>query len=84
MTSVTDRPTCSKLSRPCTFLSHQNDTGQTHNIVIGNKSFESVTDFELLGMTVTDQNYIHDKVNFRNIFYHSVQNLLHSCSHLQD
>jgi hypothetical protein len=36
---------------------HQN-AGQTHNIKIGDRSFENVAQFRYLGMTVTNQNLI--------------------------
>jgi len=40
---------------------HQN-VGQNHNLKIPNKLFENVVKFKYLGMTVTYQNYIHDKL----------------------
>jgi len=64
------------------FLSHHQNIGQNHNIMIANKSFENVTEFKYFQVTVTDPNLIHEK--FRFVFnsgsacYRSVQNLLSS------
>jgi hypothetical protein len=57
---------------------HQN-SGQNQNISIANVSFEKVTKFKYLGMTLTNQNDIHNEIKSRlnsgNAFYYSVQNL---------
>ena len=56
--------------------------GQSSNIKIHNKSFETVQLFKYLGTTKTDQNSIHEEIKSRlksgNACYHSVQNLLYS------
>jgi hypothetical protein len=63
-------------------LSHHQNAGQNHNIKIVNRCFENVEQFKYLGMTVTNQNLIHEEVKGRldsgNACYHSVQNLLSS------
>jgi hypothetical protein len=45
------------------FMSHHQTTGQNHYIKAANKSFENVAKFKYLGMTLTNQNYIHGKIN---------------------
>jgi hypothetical protein len=58
------------------------NTGQNGNIQIGNKSFETVEQFKYMGITLMDQNSIHEEIKSRvksgNAWYHSVQNLLFS------
>jgi hypothetical protein len=48
-----------------------------------NRSFENVSQFNNLGMTVTNQDLIEEEIKRRqnsgNACYHSVQNLLSSC-----
>jgi ribosomal protein S16 len=60
---------------------HQN-AGQDHNKKRANRSFENVGHFKYLGMTVTNQNLIHEEIKGRlnsgHTCYHSVQNLLSS------
>jgi hypothetical protein len=60
---------------------HQN-SGQNRNIRTANDSFENVAKFKYFGMTITNQNDIHDEIESRldsgNAYYHSAQNLLPS------
>jgi hypothetical protein len=64
-------------------LSCHLNSGQNQNIRIANESFENVTRLKYLGMTLTNQNDIHDEMKSRlnsgNACYYSVQNLLSSC-----
>jgi hypothetical protein len=52
------------------------------DIKIGNRCFENVAQFRYLGMTITNQNLIEEKIKrilyLGNAYYHSVQNLLSS------
>jgi sorting nexin-29 len=63
-------------------MSHHLNSGQNQNIRIANASFEKVEKFTYLGMTLTNQNDIHNEIksrlNSRNACYYSVQNLLSS------
>jgi hypothetical protein len=56
--------------------------GQRQSIKIWNRSFESLAKFKYLGITLTDQNCIHEEIksilNSGNACYHSVQSLLSS------
>jgi hypothetical protein len=56
-------------------MSHHPNSGQNQNI--------KVTKFKYLGMTLTNQNDIHDEIKIRlnsgNACYYSVQNPLSSC-----
>jgi hypothetical protein len=58
------------------------NSGQNQNIRTANESFENVAKFKYLGMTLTNQNDIRDEIknrlNSRNAYYYSVQNLLSS------
>jgi hypothetical protein len=46
-------------------LSHYQDADQNHDIKIANRSFENVTQFKYLGMTVTNQNLIQEEIKRR-------------------
>jgi hypothetical protein len=63
-------------------MSRHPNSGQNQNIRMANESFENVVEFKYLGMTLTNQNDIHDKIESRlnsgNASYYSVQNLLPS------
>jgi hypothetical protein len=64
-------------------MSHHPNSGQNQNIKIANELFENVAKFKYLGMTLTNQNDIHDEIKSRlnsgNAHYYSVQNLLSFC-----
>jgi hypothetical protein len=59
---------------------HHPNSGK--NPRIANELFENMAKFKYLGMTLTNQNDIHDKIKSRlnsgNSCYHSVQNILSS------
>jgi hypothetical protein len=61
-------------------MSHHPNSGQNQNIRIANELFEKVAKFKYLGMTLTNQNDIHDEIKSRlnsgNACYCSVQNVL--------
>jgi hypothetical protein len=61
-------------------VSHDQNADHNKDIKIGNRSFEKVSQFKYLGMTVTIENLIQEepkkKLNSGNACYHSVQNLL--------
>jgi hypothetical protein len=63
-------------------VSRGQNAGQNRDIKIGNGSFENVSQFKYLGMTVTNQNLILEeskrRLNSGNACYHLVQNLLSS------
>jgi hypothetical protein len=41
-------------------MSHHPNSGQNQNIRIANESFENVANVKFLGMTLTNQNDVHD------------------------
>jgi hypothetical protein len=63
-------------------VSHCQNTGLYHNLLTPYKSFENVAQFKYLGMTVTNENCIHEEIkcrlNLGDACYFSVQNLLSS------
>jgi len=57
-------------------MSHHQFTGQNHNLLTANKSFENAAKFKYFGTTVTNQNSVHEEINnilnSENAYYHSV------------
>jgi hypothetical protein len=55
-------------------LSHHQNAGQNRDMNMANRSFENVSQFKYLGMTVTNQNLIQEKIKRRvnpgNVCYH--------------
>jgi hypothetical protein len=49
-------------------MSRHPNSGQNQNIRIANESFERVAKFKYLGMTLTNQNDIHDDIKNRLSF----------------
>jgi hypothetical protein len=58
-------------------MSHHQNVLQDHNLPTANKSLENVAKLKYPGITITNQNYIHEEtmstVNSGNGSYHSVQ-----------
>jgi hypothetical protein len=63
-------------------LSCHKNAGQNHDIKMANRSFENVSQFKYLGMTVTHQNLIQEEIkrrlNMDNSCNNSDQSLLFS------
>jgi hypothetical protein len=63
-------------------MSRSQKIGQNRSIKIANRSFEDVAKFRYLGITLTDQNCMHEEIKSRLNSgigcYHSVQSLLSS------
>jgi hypothetical protein len=61
------------------FVSRNQNIGQNHKSPTINMSFENMAKFKYLGITVTNQNCIHDEIKSRlnsdNSCYHLVQSL---------
>ena len=66
----------------CMVISPDQNAGRSHNIEIGNSSFERVEHFKYLETTLTIQNSTEEEIKSRlesgNACYHSVQNTLSS------
>jgi hypothetical protein len=64
-------------------VSYYQNADQNWDIKIANRSFENVSQFKYLGMTVTNRNFIQEEIKRRlnsgNACYHSVQKLLSPC-----
>jgi hypothetical protein len=43
-------------------VSHHQNIGQNHNLVIANKSFKNMAKFKHLGTIITNQNSIHREI----------------------
>lgn len=65
-----------------TFLIYELNTEWNHNIKVPNKSFETVTKLKYLGITLKNQNWVHDDIkgslNLGNICHNLVHNLMSS------
>ena len=63
-------------------MSRDQNAGSSHNIMIGNFSFENLEEFKYLGKHLISQNSNQEEMKYRfnsgNACYHSVQNLLPS------
>jgi hypothetical protein len=63
-------------------MSRHKTTGQNHYLKVANKLFKNVVKFRYLRMTLTNQNCIHEEIewrlNFGNSCYHAVPKLLSS------
>jgi len=63
-------------------MSRDQNAGRSHSIEIDNSQFERLEEFKYLGTTLTNQNFIQEKIKNRvrsgNACYHSVRNLLSS------
>jgi hypothetical protein len=60
-------------------LSRHQNAGQNHDIKIGNRCFENVTQFKYFGTTIPKnfiQKELERRLNSGNACYHSAQNLL--------
>jgi hypothetical protein len=69
------------------YISHYQNAGKKHNLMIANKSFENVAQLKCLGQSATNENCIHEEIKSKlisgNAYYQSVQNLCLLISSLQ-
>jgi len=49
----------------CTFISRAQNARQIHNAEMVTKSFETAANCQCLGGTLTDENCIHEEINWR-------------------
>jgi hypothetical protein len=58
-------------------MSFHQKAGQIHSVLITDKSFSNMMNFKYLGITITNQNCIHEEIKWRlnlwNACYHSHQ-----------
>jgi len=63
-------------------MTRDQNAGRSHSARTDNSSFEMVDQFQYLGKTLTNQNYIQEEIKSilksGNACYHSMQNLLSS------
>jgi len=63
-------------------ISQDQNAGQIHSLRIDNSTFKRVEEFQYLGTTLTNQNFIAEEIKSRlrsgSACYHSMQNLLSS------
>jgi hypothetical protein len=52
----------------CMFIFHHQTTGQNHYIKVANKSFENVEKLKYLGLTLINQNCVHEEIKSRLIW----------------
>ena len=61
------------------FMSRDQNEGRSYSMKIDNSSIERVEEFQYLGTTLTNKNYIQEEIKSRlklgNACYYSVQNL---------
>jgi hypothetical protein len=57
-------------------MSHHQNAGQNHNLLIANNSFENAAELKYFETTVTNPNCVSEEIkgrlNLENAYYHSV------------